>query len=118
MIKNEKEWTIVGTVRAKLNGVSATRGLPAFSVYAFSPTEARGKAEFIMNALNFGPSLPEGVEFDLGMIDEDGNHYSANEYEGVRKVGSVIDGFLPCYQCGTDTRYESRGRPCCGDCIA
>jgi hypothetical protein len=28
------------------------------------------------------------------------------------------DGFLPCYQCGTDTRYESRGRPCCGDCIA
>ena len=59
-----------------------------------------------------------GDMFDLGILDEDGNHYSANEYEGVRKVGTVSDGFLPCYQCGTDTRYESRGRPCCGDCIA
>ena len=116
MIKNEKEWTIVGTVRVeKPDGWSVTRGLPTFSVYGFSPREARRKAKEIITASWSGPSV---VEFDLGILDEDGNHYSANEYEGVRKVGTVSDGFLPCYQCGTDTRYESRGRPCCGDCIA
>ena len=74
-------WTMVGTVTTETpDGVATTRQVPMLRIEASTAGSALNQYRDIVTAAWRGPCK---VSFDVGMQDETGNYFSADE-NGVK----------------------------------
>jgi len=80
----EQEWTIVASVNYERpegdNRWWVTSQLPTFSVHAVSAQEAYSKAVDVITA-----GAVDGLRFEMGLIDQDGNGYDGNNERLIGK---------------------------------